>query len=141
MRLSAATTFLWKYLFPGIWFFGIGSLLVEVFRLGFIDRRPVGTFLFFLAGLGFNVWMLGRLKSVYLEGDALRVSNLFRTILVPLTEVKRVDGPDWTSHRRISVVLKSPTTFGKKIIFMPPNLSPKPIVKILRERLDALSRG
>ena len=126
MRLSAATTFLWKYLFPGFWLFGLGSLLVEVFRRGFVDQRAVWAFLFLLAGFGFSLWMLGRLKSVYLEGDSLRVSNLFRTVLVPLTEVKKIDGPDWTSHRRISVLLKSPTIFGKKIVFMPPILSPKP---------------
>ena len=57
------------------------------------------------------------LKTVYLEGDSLYVSDYSKECEIPISRICQVTGPDWTTLRRITLHLDEPSAFGKKIIF------------------------
>jgi len=80
--------------------------------------------------------MLAPLKRIYIDNDFLYVSNYLREIKIPLSEVRNVDEPDFSSHRRVLIWLHSPTEFGNKIVFMPPLFRAKETVERLRQRLN-----
>jgi hypothetical protein len=60
-----------------------------------------------------------RWKSVYLEGDAIYVSNYLKEIRIPLAVVKSVEASSFTRPRTVIVTLTSPSEFGKRIVFVP----------------------
>ena len=57
------------------------------------------------------------LKEVYLLGDHLLVSDYAKQSRIDLSQVSHVTGPDWTTLRRITLHLRSPCVFGKRIVF------------------------
>jgi hypothetical protein len=61
-----------------------------------------------------------RLKSIYLGGDALYVSNYLRRIEIPLTGIESVHVSSRWAHwpRTITVLLKSPSEFGESFVFV-----------------------
>jgi hypothetical protein len=142
-RLSSSTTFFWK-LFPILWVspFVIGMIrfiwgwltLPDGAKSPFADFNPL-ILLFPILGGAFGFWMLGGLKSVYLNSDCLLVSNYLKRIEIPLSNIEYVSKPENSSHRRITIYLRSPSEFGDKIIFMPPFFMGEEIVEELRNRL------
>src|SRR5215475_8397545 len=68
-------------------------------------------------------WYLGtfRWKSVYLEDEGLRVSNYIKSIDIPLSNIKDVNGSSWLGWQpqTVTLTLYSPTEFGAKIVFVP----------------------
>jgi hypothetical protein len=142
MRLSSFFTFFWKFIFTGLWI-GIPLFYVaQVFwrwlvlsQPFFLGENPLAL-LFFIAAASFAWWMLAPLKSVYLDGDSLLVSNFLQKIRIPLTEIRHIDRPENSSHRRISIWLRSPSEFGDVIVFMPRFLQAKETFEQLKRRVE-----
>jgi hypothetical protein len=142
-RLSSAGTLFWK-LFPVIWIspfvIGLIQLIWEWLTLPVDAKSPFADFnplilLFPILGGAFGFWMLGGLKSVYLNSNSLLVSNYLKRIEIPLSNIEDVSRPENSSHQRITIYLRSPSEFGDKIVFMPPLFMGHEIVEKLRNRL------
>lgn len=114
-RLSAVGTFFFKFGFPVIWvvMWGFAAFLIypDVFFVPILVMGILGFLLLFACGAA--------LKKVYLEGDKLIVSNYFKTIEIPVSEINQVKENYMVSPKLIWIHLKSPTPFGRKIKFMP----------------------
>jgi len=80
------------------------------------------------------------LKKVSLSGDTLFVSNYREEIVIQLSQISRVSGPDWTGLRRITLQLHQSSAFGRKIVFAGRFLSAGKIARELRRRLYAVGR-
>lgn len=78
------------------------------------------------------------LKKVSISGDTLFVSNYRKEIVIQVSQISRVSGPDWTGLRRITLQLHQSSAFGRKIIFAGRFLSAGKIARELRGRLYAV---
>jgi hypothetical protein len=79
------------------------------------------------------------LKKVSISGDTLFVSNYRKEIVIQISQISRVSGPDWTGLRRITLQLHQSSAFGRKIVFAGRFLSAGKIARELRCRLYANS--
>lgn len=86
----------------------------------------------------FLVVLCGSLKRVYLSGSSLIVRDLFRVHMFPLSEIESVEGPDFTSLRRIRINLKNETDIGAQIVFAPKTFSSKSVADRLRRMVREL---
>ena len=81
-------------------------------------------------------WQGLQLKRVRMDDEALYVSNLFREIRVPLSEMEHVS--DFLGSRqgnRVTITLRYSTPFGRNIVFLPRSSRPgraDPVVHELR---------
>lgn len=117
-----AVRLFWEWLtLPG----GAKSPFADLNPLVFVFPILVGT-------VAFRV--LGGLKRVFLKGDRLAVSNYLKEIEIPLSDVERVSGPENSSHRRIAIQLRTPSSFGDEIVFMPPLFGAREAADALRSR-------
>jgi hypothetical protein len=93
--------------------------------------------LFWVIGAAIFYFSFGRLKSVYLDNDALYVSNFLHRITIPLEDVLTVKRTDfWTSKiSKVVLTLSSTTSFGRRIEFSPA-FSSNEVVKELNDRLQ-----
>lgn len=57
------------------------------------------------------------LTEVRIDGETLLVSDRSKQCEIHLSQVSGVDGPDWTTLRRVTIHLKGPSPFGQKIVF------------------------
>jgi uncharacterized membrane protein YraQ (UPF0718 family) len=143
MRLSSSTTFFWKFIFTGFWLSMPLLNIVEAMWRWLVLSQPFSlgenpfALLLLTAFAGFAWWMLTPLKSVYLDTNSLLVSNFLRKIRIPLTEVRHIDRPDNSSHRRISIWLHSSSEFGDVIIFMPRSFQAKETFEQLKRRVES----
>lgn len=84
------------------------------------------------------LWFHLRCKEVSIEGDFLYVSNFFKEIKIPFSEIEKITEFVLINPNPVTIHLKHPTRFGKKIIFMPTHqffsfYSSHPIVRELRQ--------
>ncbi|MBV9927562.1 MAG: hypothetical protein JOZ96_21270 [Acidobacteria bacterium] len=105
----------------------------------FGGEKLAGFIAFGLASSIFVHLMAGSLKRVSIAGDTLLVSNYLREIIIPLSQVEYVDGPDWSSLRRITLALRAPSEFGEAIIFAPGILDAGRVARELRDRVENVS--
>jgi len=141
-RLSSQATFLHKRVFPVVWVGGIAALAISAARE---------------AGLGYGVWITGPavmavgglfiwmmlvrdlVDEVLDAGDALVVRNSGKEERISLLNIEKVS---WlgSSPERITLSLRSPSVFGKEIIFSPPFRAPSfsthPIAAELMARVE-----
>ena len=54
-----------------------------------------------------------------LSDDVLYVSNFFKEIKIPLTEIEKVTENIALTHHPVTLHLKNSSEFGKKIVFIP----------------------
>ncbi len=89
----------------------------------------------------FAFWEYSRIKRVAIDEDFLCVSNYFRSEEIPLDNVDSITDNIWLDSHPVTIHLKEPCFFGRKIIFMPRMLflffQHHPIVKELQNELDA----
>ena len=147
-RLSTTLTLFWRVFAAG-WV--IYFLLVGVYGMWkwltvpngsdapFSGGKLVGFIIFGLASSMFVHLMAGSLKSVFIAGDKLLVSNYLKEIEIPLSQVEYVDGPDWSSLRRITLALREPSEFGEEIIFAPGFFAAGRVGRGLRNRIENAS--
>jgi hypothetical protein len=149
-RLSASSTPFWKFIFPAFW---VGPLIVNAIldigklsNLYAVTREPLtgraaGGYAFLLVGSVILCKVLGVLKRVEVDDSHLYVSNYLEEVRIPLSHVEHVDGPENSSHQRIKICLRSPTSFGDVIVFMPGLFAGRETRGVLQSRLDAARGG
>src|SRR5215203_582701 len=141
-KLSTNLTFLWRlYGIAWISFFPISGIYwIYVFFTSSEHNYNAGKIiLFVLFGLISGIivhFMVGTLKNVFLDGNTLVISNFSYTVRVPLSDVSHVDNPDRSSLRRIKIIFRQPTEFGKEIVFAPPMFEAKEIARLLKSKID-----
>lgn len=82
----------------------------------------IAALLFIILWCGIFFLSTFRWKKVYLEVGALRVSDYFMSITVPLSEIAEVHASHWFwgwQPRTIKITLRQSTPFGRTIIFVP----------------------
>ena len=119
--ISSKQTFLMKIIFPLIWipFFGIGAI-GAVFNAKINTDFSALYFIFlWLAGSAFIYWSCIRLKKVSVSGDFLYISNYFKEIQIPLSNIEKITENIWINIHPVTIHLRHSSEFGKKIVFMP----------------------
>jgi hypothetical protein len=155
-RLSSSYTFFYKRIFPVLWF---GFLLVflaialwgTLYPQASARPQPVVPFLLMpllMAGIGFLVFrklIFDLVDEVWLDGDYLVVKNRDEQRRVALSDVMNVNATTMTNPRRITVMLRTDTRYGRSFSFMPDSprgflsaFKADPIATELIERVDAL---
>lgn len=143
--LSSAQTWWIKYFIPstfalsmsagGLWFFlfdrpPVLSAVTGVWSLEALYCVAIGLLTFLVA------WQGLPLKRVRMDDEALYVSNLFREIRIPLSEMQHVsEFLGWRQGNRVTITLRSNTPLGRNVVFLPRSSRPgraDPIVKELR---------
>lgn len=158
-RLSSSSTFFYKRIFPVLWF---GFLLVflaialwsTLYPQASARPQPVVPFLLMpllMAGIGFLVFrklIFDLVDEVWLDGDWLVVKNRDEQRRVALSDVMNANATTMTNPRRITVMLRTDTRYGRSFSFMPASprgflsaFKPDPIATDLIERVDALRRA
>jgi hypothetical protein len=128
--ISSASTWWIKYFNP----FAFALVMVgQGLWFGLIRRPPVLStdsgawqllvlFCIVAAFLTFLVaWQGLQLKRVRMDDEALHISNYFREIHVPLSNMEHVS--EFLGQRqgnRVTITLRDDTPFGRKIVFVPP---------------------
>ncbi|HEX4993497.1 MAG TPA: hypothetical protein VFX87_00950 [Methylomirabilota bacterium] len=125
-RLSSALTFFWKVGVPLVWIPGIAACAVSAFfvtpgkppdpeleslQLSFLGVSLVGAPIF--------LWFAAGLKRVRREGTDLLVSNYWRELRIPVTEIKQVYQSWAVMPWRVVIEMRAPTELGETFIFVP----------------------
>jgi hypothetical protein len=155
-RLSSSLTFFYKRVFPVLW---VGFMLT-VFGLQIWAMQharadaPSQSFLplvlmpLFLTGVMFLLYrklLFDLLDEVWLDGDSLMVKNRGEKVRVSLGDVMNVNATTMTNPRRVTLMLRTDSRFGRNLSFIP--ASPRgfmsafkldPIATELIQRVDAL---
>lgn len=147
--ISSRWTFFYKRIFPLIWFGFLAVFLViavlsprawqpfdPVFLLGPAAMAVFGYFL--LRALVFDL-----ADEVVDAGDALIVRKAGEEVRIPLADVVNVDSSSFVNPPRITLTLRTPCRFGRRIAFSPPPnrrlfapFAPNPTAEELVERVD-----
>ena len=157
-RLSSSSTYFYKRIFPVLWF---GFLLVFLaFALwgrlqpGLFDGPPPDAMFLLMpllmVGIGFLVFrklVFDLVDEVGLDGDWLVVKNRGAQGRIALADVMNVNATTMTNPRRVTVMLRSESRFGRSFSFVPASprgflsaFKPDPVAIELIERVDALRR-
>lgn len=155
-RLSSPTTYFYKRVFPLLWVgivpvaFGLQFLLPPHGRAGASSPPPFLLVLLPLFMVGvmcvlYRKLLRDLLDEVWLDGDWLVLKNRGEKIRVALREVMNVNSTSMTNPRRITLMLRGDSRFGRNLTFMPAGprgflsgFKPDPIATELIERVDAL---
>jgi len=157
-RLSSSSTFFYKRIFPVLWF-GFLLVFLAIALWGTLHPQasvrppPAAPFLLMpllMAGIGFLVFrklIFDLVDEVWLDGDYLVVKNRDEQRRVALSDVMNVNATTMTNPRRVTVMLRTDTRWGRSFSFMPASprgflnaFKPDPIATDLIERVDALRR-
>jgi hypothetical protein len=154
-RLSSHLTVFYKRVLPFIWLI-FPVIWVFLWWNGAVhgDQR-VSLFSFlpllvvFVVGLVlFKKLIADLMDEVWLEGDRLLVKNRAEQTGIALTDVINVNATSMTNPRRVTLMLRVDSRFGRHITFIP--ASPRgflaafrmdPIAVELIERIDALRQA
>lgn len=157
-RLSSSSTYFYKRVFPILWF---GFLLVflaialwgTLYPQASARPQPIMPFLLMpllMGGIGFLVFrklIFDLVDEVWLDGDWLVVKNHDEQRRVALSDVMNVNATTMTHPRRVTVMLRTDSRYGRSFSFMPASplgflsaFNPDPIATELIERVDALRR-
>ncbi len=134
--ISSTTTWVNKFVFPGILIFGVICIAIQLFFPSELERSDLGTFLVITSAiLIFACFHAIPLKKVKITPDGLLVSNYFKIITIPFSEIESVKNINFGLALRIIVTFKNTTEFGSKIMFNPRywfTLGPHPVIDELR---------
>ncbi len=115
--ISSSMTVIFKFAFPMLW---IGMFAAGTVGMFIANNPSKWTFLGALI-LGGSVigWLCVPLKRVEIDGLELVVSNYFRTVRVPLLEIREVTECWLINTHPVWIDFHSRTEFGSRIMFMP----------------------
>ena len=155
-RLSSSTTFFYKRVFPLLWvgfvliISGVQFWAVQHARADAPSESlfPLVLMPLFVVGVMFLLYrklLHDLLDEVWLDGDWLMVKNRGERVRVALRDVMNVNATTMTNPRRITVMLRTDSHFGRNLTFIPASprrflsgFNPDPIANELIERVDAL---
>jgi hypothetical protein len=129
--LSSAWTFVYKYLFPGVWIPVFGSRVAATFQNPgkvlyngvkgaappFIGYELLALWLFSSACI---LWFGMSLKRVCLTDGGILVSNYIREWRIPFGMLEDVTQNRWMNLRPITIRLRADVGCGMTVRFMPP---------------------
>lgn len=115
-----------KFVFPAVWIVGFGASTVAALRSarGSTPHAMAGALIvtaIWLACSAVLLWFCAPLKRVRLRSGRLLVSNFRAEIEVPPGDIARVTQNKWVNLRPITIHLRTPGVFGRKISFIPPS--------------------
>ena len=124
--LSSRATFVMKFVFPAIWIVGFGASTVAMLRgaRGSSPHAMAGAWILtalWLACSAVLLWFCAPLKRVRLRNGCLLVSNFRSEIEIAPGDIERVTQNKWVNFRPITIHLRAPGVFGRKISFIPPS--------------------
>jgi hypothetical protein len=130
--LSSRWTFIFKYVFPGIWIPGFGLAVADSFlhpeTVIYNDVRgaapPYIGWDFLAVWLIASIcilWLCAPLKGVRVENEVLLVSNYWHEWRIPFGAVAKVTQNRWINIRPITVHLRADVGCGTRVVFMPPS--------------------
>jgi hypothetical protein len=145
-RISDASTWWHKKAYPLI-LFGFVGLFALFWIPGIIQQAvpPVVLLVPLAAALLSYVvmrWLIFSLtEDVFLDGDDVVLRDNGKEDRFPFNNVIDVEAPICSRPERITLTVREPCLFGRKIIFLPPRrwwwsrLTPHPIAEELRDRM------
>jgi hypothetical protein len=155
-RLSSSLTFFYKKIFPALWIgfmltvFGLQIWAVPHVRADGPSQSifPLVLMPLFLTGVMFLLYrklLRDLLDEVWLDGDWVVVKNRNEKIRVALSDVMNVNATTMTNPRRVTLMLRTDSRFGRNLTFIPASprgfmsaFQPDPIATELIQRVDAL---
>jgi hypothetical protein len=148
-RLSSLQTFFTKFIFPAFWLTLWGVFTIATFLGRMAGANDKGKWILpvtWFVGAGFLYWFCGRLKKVSVDENFLYVSNYFKELAIPLSEIFDVTENRWVNTNSVTIHFARPTEFGSKIVFMPTIrvfgfFSSHPVVEELQELVERKSRS
>ena len=111
----------------------------EVVRLGFSRTAWLLLVVSSCACSALFCYLAHSLKEVHIVGDQLFISEYPRQSAVSLSQITHVEGPDWTTLRRITLHLRQPCEFGKRIVFAAGPFKGGMVARELRRRVYSSS--
>jgi hypothetical protein len=146
-RISSRLTFLYKRVFPVVWF---GSTLFLGISLFVVPRSSqTATLPFVIVPIVMMVFgyfimtklVFGLVDEVWDDGDVLVVKNRDQTERIALTDIKNVNYAALINPPRVTLSLRRQSVFGDKVTFCAPlrfvPFSTSPIIDDLIERVDS----
>jgi hypothetical protein len=150
-RLSSTMTVFYKRVFPVIWLLFLVLPIVALRNLPTRGGYPlwpsfVPALMIFIVGFVLYRKLISDLvDEVWLDGDQLLVKNRGQQALAALADVININASTLTNPRRITVMLRTDSRFGRDITFIPASpigfmsaFKPDPIATDLIERVDAI---
>lgn len=139
--ISSQLTFLFKFLLPIPWILWIGIALPKtISRLSAQGGESIKSWIMiciWIFGSAALFWFCKKLKKVVIDYKGkLLISNYLQVIAVRPEDITHIyDGTDF--FHRTGFILRKPSEFGKKIIFMPRQIFgfylPHPVLKELQD--------
>lgn len=150
-RLSSATTPFYKWVFPLLWVTIVvfsGSMLWLVPKAGddpvWLQFLPL-LFMLVVGSIIYKLRIADLLDEVWMDGDQLLLRNRGEKARVSLRDVMNVNVTTMSNPRRITLMLRSDSRFGRNLNFIPASparflgmFKPDPIATELIGRIDAL---
>ena len=125
-RVSTNLTLLLKLFLPTFWAVFFGSFVVALWLTPFSHflGLPALTFRLLLTGaylLGLAlIWRtLWQLKRVEMDAEYVYATDYFKHFRYPWTNVERLEEKDFLLFRTVTIHLKVPGRFGKRLVFIP----------------------
>jgi len=115
--ISSDLTFCDKYIFSSL-IIGAMAFLAMYFLINDPDKCWFPFFSLIFGGIFFYIYIIP-LKRIQLQDKNLIISNYFKTVAIPISEIEKITENRLASHHPVCIHLKQKTIFGKKIIFMP----------------------
>jgi hypothetical protein len=146
VRISSKATFFYKWVFPAIWFGGLGLVATTSLRFQGAFAFPM-LVLPVMAVVGFFIMralIFDLVDEVWDAGDALIVCNRGAEDRIALSDIKNVSYSSMTSPPRVTLSLRRQSAFGQVVTFCAPlrliPLTTSPMIDKLIERIDAARR-
>jgi hypothetical protein len=153
-RISSRMTFLYKRVFPVVWFgfllFFMAMPFVAPLVGGTTSGSPVGFLLVPAIMMFVGYFMMKKMifdlaDEVLDAGDALVIRKGKIEERVALADIINVSYSQYVNPPRVTLSLRNPGSFGDQVSFSAPvsfmPFSPSPIIDELIRRIDAARRG
>jgi len=147
-KLSSKTTFLYKKLFPLLWF-GFLAIFLCVGLLANTKGNgpgimflviPIGMMVFGYFLMKKLVWDL--IDEVYDEGTTLLFRNRGKEFRVKLNDIKNVSYTTMMNPPRVTLSIRYPTDLGDELSFSPPaSWNPFKKSKDIEELIDRIDKA
>lgn len=103
---------------PAIWVAALGGVLLKVGHIFIASAfRPLAVAV--VVATVFMVWLSIRVQRVGYTGRDLVVSNYLRTEHIPFDQVESVEPVWWNYRRMVRIRLRSGTSFGRVVYYIP----------------------
>jgi hypothetical protein len=140
-QISSRLSFFHKFILPGVFVLGIINTGIMYLNGWFASSAGLSAGMMLLIHfvfLAYVLFLFWPIKKIVIDDHNLYVSDWRTDITVPLTEIERVSEFIISEPRRVTIHLKNPSLFGRKLVFLATYrtfsfFSSHPIVSELRE--------